>query len=129
MRLETEGTPHPVHGGLGHARLAGERAATPVRTAGGRGVQSSVDQLRYLLVGEGARAPRAQLIMQAFQTATEVAASPLTDRRLGQAQAGGDLFVGESLRGQQNNLNSSDQPIGQGARAGESLELLAILLR
>ena len=79
----------------------------------GFGLQRSVDQLGYVLVGDGTRPSWAQLVMQSFDAPLQEASAPFANGGLRDAECCSDLLIGHAIIGHQYNANSPHQPAWQ----------------
>ena len=94
VRLDAEQIEPALHGGLGDAGVFGHGSHAPVRGVGRLGPKGGVDDLGDALVLVAAGPSGAQLVVQAFQAALEVAPAPFADGHVVQPHAFGDVGVG-----------------------------------
>jgi hypothetical protein len=93
------------------------------------GLEGAVDHFGDALVIEAARPSGAQLVVQAFDAALEVAFAPLADRGMGQSHALGDGVVGFAIGAGEHDLDPAHQRMRQRACVGDALQLAALVHR
>ena len=129
VRLESEGVPDALNGGLGYPGFGGDVPASPVGSLARLGADGLLNQSSHLLVGNAPRSARAQLVVQPLHALLEESLSPLPDSGLGQIEPAGNLLVVVTLVGQQNNAHPIHDAVGHRGRVDPDLQLLSLLTR
>jgi hypothetical protein len=128
VRLQPEGLPDAMHGGLGQSRLTRDLADAPVRALLGSGLQGLRHQFRHALVADRAGATRAQLVVQPCHTRAQKSAAPFAHGRVRHPQLPRNLLVGHSTGTEQNDSRPVDHTGGQRTRTGQPFHLFSVLL-
>ena len=127
MRLETEGPPDAVDGGLREARLGGQRTATPVRGVVGSSPQRLANQCGHPFVTDRAGAARTQFTVQPREALLEKTPPPIAYGYRVQMKPGSNGLVAHSRSTQQNDPRPPHQPVRKSARGSDGPELVAFL--
>ncbi len=123
MRLQTEGFPDSVDGGLRELRFFGDRPAGPVGAPFGFGLEGFPNQRGDSLVLNGSSAAGSQFIVQTLDALCEVALSPSPHGGSREFELLGDNCIAPSIGGVQDNPRPHHEGMGHGSGSADCGQL------
>lgn len=122
VRLQAEGIPDSLDRRSRNGCFFGHRADRPVGTALGLALECFPDELRDLLIGDGAGTSGTQLIMQAGDSLFPITFPPQGYGLGAVVDLGRDITIAQALGRHEDDLCPCDQAIRQGPRTGDDTQ-------
>jgi len=115
MRLKAEGVPNPLDCRPGDLGFSRHGAGRPVGAAFGFGLEGFTNEFGNLLVRDGPRSTRPQLIMKALDPLFQESPAPQAHGLGAVSDFLGDGFIGCAFSSHDDDSGPGHQPIGKGA--------------
>ena len=126
VRLYRKRLKYTMHGGFGNAAVMGGLANTPMGGPGGLAGEGTFEQDGNLLIGNTARPPRPQLIVQTRHPLFEETLSPLAHRDFGPAQTLSNLGIALALGRPQHYFGAADERMRQRTRSRQDSSVVCV---
>jgi len=124
MRLEPEGIPYPVDRRAGNMNGIRHRPGRPMGSSRRSGLKRLANELGDLLIGNGTGSPGPQFVMESGKPLLQKSPAPHADRLRTVIDLLGNVFIGYSFSGHDNDPCPRHQSMGQRTRGGNSFQLL-----
>jgi len=128
VRLDAEGVPDPLNGGLAQTGLDRDRAARPVGATTGLGLDGLLDEGADPLVLDTAGTARSALVVESHQPLPDEPLSPEADHRPRQTDLFADRAVVHPVGCHENDLRSPNQRVRERTRPSQGLKFLTNML-